>query len=325
MKKILISFLFFLLIIQVIFFIFINIDINTDISIRRVKLEYLLPKVKNGDIVFIGDSGIMTSLNPTLIGKDWKNLAINCGSFYEDFVIIHRLLNKNITPKKVFISHHMKIILNQENCFRDITLSSNLFSIKELNMLLQRPDIRTYYIPSQQLSPFIESAILDLILSKLYLLTDQIFIIKAELINNNILESHKQVAFLKKNNGHLVSRNGNEFPMSDIGTLNESKFIFHDINKYFLEKILSELKNKNIPVVFVQPPYTLNFKKLFQISPFLKDASLYFKSLEIIYPNFKYDDEVLYSSDEYFLDFGHSSHKGAKVYTHWFKNRFVTE
>jgi hypothetical protein len=319
MRYLFFALILFLLSLQAVFYWGGNYIFDSSYIIRRYKLEKLLSKVNPSTIINIGDSATMTAIIPDKVDKSWINLSLNGGSFYEDYIMVERLLKTKHIPKTVYLSHHYKLIINTENCFRDITLATNILDWNELSNILEQPLLRSYYSPTNfvkgiQLSPYVE-----LILSKLYLLPEQSNFLKSSLYNSQYESNAKTLHHLEENKGQVYAGDLKEFPMEQVGSQTENIFKVPEVSKYFLDKLLSKLSALGIRTIFIHPPYTFYYKALFAQGNILQNEKQFFERYEAKYPLFRYNSDIIYLPNDHFRDLGHTSEKGALAYSEWLK------
>lgn len=292
---------------------------------RQYKLEEFPSSITPQTKIMIGDSTSMTAFIPEKVGEEWLNFSMSCANFYENYIFIKRLIDEKRLPKTIFLSLHLKSIINTENCFRDITLATNLFSVRELWEFYSLPHVESYYIPTPVLKKLHLPPVADLILAKMYLLPEQKEYLRTAFSESPRVDNEEAMKFQKKNKGQFLSLKLGMKPITQVGSEKENLFKVPQIGEHFLEKMLNELSAKGVRVVFVHPPYTNYYKKLFESSSILKDEELYFQKISKKYPLFKYRSEILYMPDDHFIDIGHTSPKGAEAYSSWFKKSYSDE
>jgi hypothetical protein len=322
MRAIVIAIIFFLLVLQCSFVLRAKYFFDSSYIVRKYKLEELPLSIKPQSIITVGDSSTMTAVAPELMGSQWLNFSMSGASFYEDYILVKRLIAQNRLPRTIILSHHLKLMINSESCFRDITLGTNLFSTKELLEIFLLQNLETYYVPSKFLKKFTMYPLFELFLAKLYLLPEQVEYFKTAFMQNRLRDNEASLKFIRKNRGHFFAEDLKGYPIANVGSVFENRFEVPRVSEYFLNKLLSELNQRKVKVVFVHPPYTLYYKKLFGISSILQVEKLFFQKYEKKYPLFEYREQILYLSNDHFRDLGHASEEGAKVYSQWLKSQF---
>ena len=314
MKLFAYSFLIFFVAVQVLNLYFKEYIENSDFIVRNTKISILPEKVKDGAVVSFGDSTNMSSFIPPATGE-WFNLALPCGSSFENYTVLRRLLKRNIQLKKVILSFHYEMLFNVENCFFDLTLKHNIFKFSELQPVFDDESLRSY-------SPLLKSSFLnysDLVLSQLNLLSGQIENLKVKNYSLNYTENQTVKSSIDRDFGFYSVGDVKEFPFT-VSQLVGDQVKMHPITLNYLEKMISELNERKIPIVFVNPPYGKMYEPYVSAALF-KEFERLMKEFEIKYSFFKYLPDELFLDKEYFHDRVHANVEGAKLYTSWLLSR----
>lgn len=350
MKKFIFKALTFLLVIWIPWTLFINYGrfYYAPIDFQTWNYKHELIKRNSNEFnpshIILGDSLVVAAINPTLIERDFYNLAMSGSTPVDAWFYLNKYLKSGKSPKRVFLSFGITHWQGSD-VFREQSLGFGLMTTKEIQEFFNSSkNIPLFYSPEKTFEVFKDwfpfnyfwkhiitkyqktLAKIEALLIKIGITPFQYNHVKASIGEmfqlQNIKKNEETYLTMEKTRGHHLFET-NETIKFENPIAKYSGWNIHPLNDYYLRKILNRLHQAKIKTVIDFIPGNIN--SFIKLSPeFFNEMNNYFLRLKENFPEIQVSTlESL--PEELFSDMDHVNREGSIKYSQQFKKKYFSK
>lgn len=268
----------------------------------------------SADILFIGDSRVVSSINPNKIPNS-RNLALTGSTPIDSYILLKKYLRDNTKVKTIFMSYSWDRLGNIyfPELITHRGVPYGLYNFNDYKEVLEKSKLidkefsksigLKYFFMAKARSPIIMGAYLRNFSLSNY-------------ANNRSL--NKSISFQK---GHITSIWGGDGNCNNCIGFESSMINFQikPIYDFYIKEIIKLCISRNIKVIFE----TIPFNESSKINNNVKlEYQKYIKKLSALYPSTELNDTIFYYQDIYFEDAHHMKPKGAEKYSEYLNLKY---
>jgi len=282
------------------FFIF-----DSSYPIYKSHLEFI--ESKSANILFLGDSRVVSSINPNQISGS-RNLALTGSTPIDSYILLKKYLENNLKVNTIFMSYSWDRLGNvyYPELITHRGVPYGLFKYCDFMEVLEK-------------SKLIDEKFSKSIGLKYFFLakTRSPIIISSYMRNFNFSNYANNKSIYEKinaQNGHITSVwSGDRNCINCRGfEANMEDFKIKPIYDFYLQEIIKLCISRDIRVIFE----TIPFNESSKINHNVKiQYQKYLKKLSLLYPKAELNDIIFYYEDTYFEDAHHMRPEGALKYS----------
>ncbi len=291
----------------------------TEYELWKYKKQLINTTYSQSKNIIIGDSRVMTGLNPVVIKHNIINLSLSGTTPFEGCATLKQFLQHNKIDTLIIgygIFHYIEsdvlekwTLLYQFNTIQEVNSLENVERIKHITLDNQSPGLQlylgrkaTYYhSPINLRQTFIEN---------LKQSDYKLFIIK---------QLKETIGFSNLTTADSAAGTNTEVEIA----LKAKKFIPNPVILSYLDSISLIVKNNNIKTFLLIPPINYASYKMLTSTLFWKQFSNFLHDLQIKYPFVKIEWKNAYLPNTYFADNSHLNRKGADFLSEYVRDSIM--
>jgi hypothetical protein len=268
--------------------------------------------------IIIGDSRGNAAIDPTLLGKDWINLSLPGGTFFEGYLTLKRFLSMNAADTLVMV-YGIDLIEAPSIWFNVRTVPFQFPTYTEVESLQALE--RRFHVPYLGGYPYDVHGLTLIQLERRLryqhspLVYQQTFL---DALNRYIRPTDESSQFTHFNDHRGQLNFGNKDSSDETRftqTMLNNAFNPNKINLCYLDSIIDLAAKNKTTVFFVMAPLNRRSYELYENSPYAKSFDHFMDSIFAIYPYMKIPAAPSHLDNRYFGDGLHLNARGTAYFT----------